>query len=72
MKACHPNFILHWKKIFLEQGKHFNNAAVLAEENGWFVKAIPTARLQEMESQQDKQHLQAPAKMIPLASQKIT
>lgn len=37
-----------------------------------FVKAIPTIRVQEMESQQDKQHLQAPAKMTPSASQKIT
>lgn len=72
MKACHLNFILHWKSIFLEQGKHINNAAGLAEENGWFVKAIPTVRVQEMESQQDKQHLQAPANMTPLASQKIT
>lgn len=45
---------------------------MIAEENVWFEKAIPTVRVQEMESQQDKQHLQAPAKMIPLASQKIT
>lgn len=74
MKACHLNNFLHWKNTFLEQGKHINNAAVLAEESGWFVKAIPSVRVQvqEMESQQDKQHLQAPAKMTPLASQKIT
>lgn len=72
MKACHLNFILHWKSIFLEQGKHINNAAVPAEGNGWFVKAILTVRVQEMESQQDKPYLQAPAKMAPLASQKIT
>lgn len=72
MKACHLNFILHWESIFLKQGKHINNAAVPAEGNGWFVKAILTVRVQEMESQQDKPHLQAPAKMAPLASQKIT
>lgn len=60
------------KNTFLQQGKHINNAAALAEENGWFIKAIPTLRVQEMESQQDKQHLQAPAKMTPPASQKIT
>lgn len=72
MKACHLNFILHWESIFLEQGKHINNAAVPTERNGWFVKAILTVRVQEMESQQDKPHLQAPAKMAPLASQKIT
>lgn len=63
MKACHLNFILHWKSIFLEQGKHINNAAVPAEGNSWFVKSILTVRVQEMESQQDKPHLQAPAKM---------
>lgn len=72
MKACHLNFILHWKSLFLEQGKYINNAAMPAEGNGWFVKAILTVRVQEMESQQDKPHLQAPAKMGPLASQKIT
>lgn len=72
MKGCHLNFILHWKSIFLEQGKCINNTAVPAEGNDWFVKAILTVRVQEMESQQDKPHLQAPAKMAPLASQKIT
>lgn len=72
MKTCHLNFILHWKSIFLEQGKRINNAAVPAEGNSWFVKVILTARVQEMESQQDKPHLQAPAKMAPSASQKIT
>lgn len=57
MKACQLNFILHWKNIFMEQGKHINNVAVPAEENGWLVKAIPTVSVWEMESQQDKQHL---------------
>lgn len=61
MKASHLNFIFHWINTFLKQGKHISNAAVLAEENGWSVKAIPPVRVQKMESQQDKQHLQTPA-----------
>lgn len=72
MKACHLNFILLWKSLFLEQGECINIAAVPAEGNGWFVKAVLTARVQEMESQQDKPHLQALAKMAPSASEKIT
>lgn len=42
------------------------------EENVCSVKAIPAVRVQEMESQQGKKHLQAPAKTTPLDNQKIT